>query len=87
MKLTHTLPTATPATDDAARLLVDQIIGSDIYPEAPTAFTGDWHEALRTASARWSGEPTWTCRHCQTANSLWTDVCGHCDIFHAPPAA
>ncbi|GAX57294.1 hypothetical protein [Streptomyces olivochromogenes] len=40
--------------DAQARMRVFQIIGSDIYPEAPAAFTGDWHEALRKTAARWA---------------------------------
>ncbi|MFD7615788.1 hypothetical protein [Streptomyces sp. NPDC059802] len=48
-----------PVTDDAeARMRVFQIIGSDIYPDAPAAFTGDWHQALKTTAARWAKTPT-----------------------------
>lgn len=74
-----------PTTDTEARMRVFEIIGSDLG--TPAAFTGDWHESLRTASALWSGEPVWTCRICHTPNSYWTDTCGHCDIFRAPTAA
>lgn len=44
----------TAVTDDEARMRVFQIIGSDIYPDAPAAFTGDWHDALKTTANRWS---------------------------------
>jgi hypothetical protein len=44
----------TTATDTEARMRVFQIIGSDIYPDAPAAFTGDWHQALQTTAARWT---------------------------------
>ncbi|MEU9849235.1 hypothetical protein [Streptomyces sp. NPDC047985] len=87
MATTTTTPSQPAIDDTEARMRVFQIIGSDIYPDAPAAFTGDWHEALRTTAARWAGEPTWTCRICETANSYWTDTCGHCDIFRAPTAA
>lgn len=76
------MATATPGqplTDDEARLATLQIIGSDITD----IWTGDWHEALRTAAAIWSGEPVWTCRICNTPNSYWTDTCGHCAIYRA----
>lgn len=43
-----------PADDNDARLAVFQIIGSDIYDGAPAAFTGDWHNALKTTAARWT---------------------------------
>lgn len=46
-----------PITDDTARMLVfDQIIGSDIQPGQPdtSVWNGDWHQALKTASARWT---------------------------------
>ncbi|MFC7261529.1 hypothetical protein [Streptomyces lutosisoli] len=43
-----------PMSDGEARMRVFQIIGSDIYPDAPAAFTGDWHKALKTAAARWT---------------------------------
>jgi len=72
----------TPATDDEARMRAFQIIGSDITD----VWTGNWHESLRVASATWSGEPVWRCRHCNTPNSYWTDTCGHCDLFRAPSA-
>lgn len=39
---------------------VFQIIGSDIYEDAPAAFTGDWHEALKTTAKRWSNPPDTT---------------------------
>lgn len=71
-----------PTDDNDARLAAFQILGSDIT--TPQTWNGDWHEALRTASALWSGEPVWTCRICHTPNSHWTDTCGHCAIFHAP---
>ncbi|MFE6126749.1 hypothetical protein ACFQ6Q_00530 [Streptomyces sp. NPDC056437] len=57
MKTTQTpQPSPTPAavSDNEARMRVFQIIGSDIYPDAPAAFTGDWHRALKTTAARWS---------------------------------
>jgi hypothetical protein len=38
-------------TDDEARMRVFQIIGSDINA---TAWTGDWHHALKTTAARWA---------------------------------
>ncbi|MGW0335489.1 hypothetical protein ACWD0J_27065 [Streptomyces sp. NPDC003011] len=45
-----------PADDNDAREAVFSIIGSDL--SAPAAFTGDWHEALRTTMDRWSTAPT-----------------------------
>ena len=45
-----------PADDNDAREAVFSIIGSDL--DAPAAFTGDWHEALRTTMDRWSAAPT-----------------------------
>jgi hypothetical protein len=44
----------TTVTDTEARMRVFQIIGSDIYPDAPAAFTGDWHKALQSTAARWT---------------------------------
>lgn len=39
-----------PLTDTQARLLAEQILGSDI----DHTWTGDWHQTLRTAAARWT---------------------------------
>lgn len=56
---TTTTTLSQPVTDDTeARMRVFQIIGSDIYPEAPAAYTGDWHQALKATSARWVKEST-----------------------------
>jgi hypothetical protein len=44
----------TAITDDEARMRAFQIIGSDI-PPGTAAFTGNWHEALKTTAARWAG--------------------------------
>ncbi|MFJ2007944.1 hypothetical protein [Streptomyces chartreusis] len=41
-----------PATEDEARMRVLQIIGTDLG--APDAFNGDWRQALKDTSARWS---------------------------------
>lgn len=43
----------TPVTDDQARLLAEQIIGSDI----DHAWTGDWHQTLKDTAARWATTP------------------------------
>lgn len=52
----QTTPAPQPRTDAEARLLVEQIIGRDLG--APSAFHGDWHQALQDTSARWSaGSP------------------------------
>ncbi|WP_329047121.1 hypothetical protein [Streptomyces sp. NBC_01422] len=52
-----TITPSQPVTDDTeARMRVFQIIGSDIYPEAPAAYTGDWHQALQTTATRWVKE-------------------------------
>ncbi|WP_327260013.1 hypothetical protein [Streptomyces sp. NBC_01240] len=56
MAATTTTPSQ-PVTDAEARMRVFQIIGSDIYPDAPSAFTGDWHQALKTTAARWAKTP------------------------------
>ena len=48
----------TTVTDDEARMRVFQIIGSDIYPGAPAAFTGDWHQALQKTADRWTANTT-----------------------------
>jgi hypothetical protein len=61
---THTPPPAPTVSDDEARMRVFQIIGSDIYPEAPAAFTGDWHQALKTTAARWTNPP-------DVADDIW----------------
>ncbi|MEV4975538.1 hypothetical protein [Streptomyces scopuliridis] len=45
-----------PTDDNDARLRVFQIIGSDI--DAPAAFTGNWHDALKTTAARWAAQHT-----------------------------
>lgn len=47
-----------PITDQEARMRVFQIIGSDIYYDAPAAFTGDWHQALQKTADRWAATPT-----------------------------
>jgi hypothetical protein len=39
-----------PLTDTEARLAAAQILGLDI----DHAWTGDWHQALKEASARWT---------------------------------
>ncbi|WP_331728830.1 hypothetical protein OG693_39500 (plasmid) [Streptomyces sp. NBC_01259] len=46
--------TSQPVTDDEARMRVFQIIGSDL--DAPAAFTGNWHTALKTTAARWAND-------------------------------
>ncbi|MFI5688443.1 hypothetical protein [Streptomyces sp. NPDC051636] len=52
----QTTPAPQPQTDAEARLLVDMIIGRDL--DAPSAFNGDWHQALKNTAARWSaGSP------------------------------
>ncbi|MEU9947085.1 hypothetical protein [Streptomyces sp. NPDC047939] len=75
-----------PVTDDAeARMRVFQIIGSGIYPDAPAAYTGDWHQALKTTAARWAGDSpqtdtTRTCWFCAVetaANTTRCEFCGH----------
>ncbi|MBL1086806.1 hypothetical protein JK359_33415 [Streptomyces actinomycinicus] len=50
----QTTPAPQPHTDAEARVLVDQIIGSDI--EAPSAFNGDWHQLLKNTAARWAAD-------------------------------
>ncbi|MFI6658094.1 hypothetical protein ACIBL8_21525 [Streptomyces sp. NPDC050523] len=47
----QTTPASQPQTDAEARLLADMIIGSDL--DAPSAFNGDWHQALKNTAARW----------------------------------
>ncbi|MFI6653190.1 hypothetical protein ACIBI8_37075 [Streptomyces sp. NPDC050529] len=73
-----------PVTDDAeARMRVFQIIGSDI--DAPAAFTGDWHQALKTTAARWANNSTqtdttrtcWFCDVETAANTTRCEFCGH----------
>jgi hypothetical protein len=39
-----------PISDAEARMRVFQITGSDI----DSVWTGDWHQALKTAAARWT---------------------------------
>lgn len=39
-----------PISDDEARLAAAQILGIDV----DHAWTGDWHQALKDASARWT---------------------------------
>ncbi|MFD7995491.1 hypothetical protein [Streptomyces mexicanus] len=39
-----------PTDDNDARLAAFQILGSDI----DHAWTGDWHNTLRTTAARWA---------------------------------
>jgi hypothetical protein len=46
-------PAPQPTTDAEARMRVFQIIGSDI-PPGTSAYTGDWHQALKTTAARWT---------------------------------
>ncbi|MEU0390478.1 hypothetical protein [Streptomyces chartreusis] len=50
----QTTPAPQPQTDAEARLLVEQIIGSDLG--APSAFHGNWHQALKNTAARWSAD-------------------------------
>ncbi|MGW0948534.1 hypothetical protein ACWD4O_39090 [Streptomyces sp. NPDC002623] len=42
-----------PITDAEARDRVFQIIGSDI-PPGTSAYTGDWHQALKDTARRWA---------------------------------
>ncbi|MFF7764255.1 hypothetical protein [Streptomyces griseorubiginosus] len=43
-----------PQTENEARELVFQIIGSDLG--APAAYTGNWHQALKNTAARWADD-------------------------------
>lgn len=43
-----------PVSDDDARIHLAQIVGSDL--DTPV-WTGDWHQALRAAAARWTATP------------------------------
>lgn len=50
--------TPTTPTDDEIR---DQLLCFfDGDPDAPSAFTTDWHDALKTSSARWTHTETAT---------------------------
>ncbi|MGW4270851.1 hypothetical protein ACWEGQ_00435 [Streptomyces seoulensis] len=40
------------STDDQARLLAEQILGSTDH-----AWTGDWHQTLQNAAAHWATQP------------------------------
>ncbi|MFB7222447.1 hypothetical protein [Streptomyces sp. NPDC056227] len=75
---TKTTAPSQPVNNDAeARMRVFQIIGSDIYPDAPAAFTGDWHQALKTTAARWAGnipEHTWRTRLTFQAHAVYRAV-------------
>ncbi|MER5277788.1 hypothetical protein ABT025_18795 [Streptomyces sp. NPDC002809] len=92
---TQTTTPAQPVTDDAeARMRVFQIIGSDI--DAPAAYTGDWHQALKTTAARWAGDTPeadsiricWFCDVETAASTTRCEFCGHhADDGPAPDAS
>jgi hypothetical protein len=80
-----------PISDAEARMRVFQTIGSDI----DGTWSGDWHQALKTASARWT-QPTADTPHPRTCWFCGSDdnpptytVCGFCHHHRddAPTAA
>jgi hypothetical protein len=83
---TNTTAPSQPVNNDAeARMRVFQIIGSDIYDGAPAAFTGDWHQALKTTAARWASEApeyTWRTRLTFQAHGLFRAVRNTAQAIH-----
>ncbi|MFG2677031.1 hypothetical protein [Streptomyces sp. NPDC048445] len=79
----QTTPDQPVTTDAEARMRVFQIIGSDL--DAPAAYTGNWHTALKTTAARWAGDnpeadsirTCWFCDVETAASTARCEFCGH----------